>query len=402
MRSKKLKFHNASGIELSAQIDFPVVGKPKAFVLFAHCFTCSKTLKAVDNISIALTQENLAVFRFDFTGLGQSKGDFADTNFSSNLDDLEKAYDFLENEYEAPQILLGHSLGGAAVIHVASRLKAVKALATVGAPSNPVHVRHLISESEEEIKKSGEAEVNIGGRPFKIKSQFLEDLEKNDNNEVIANLDKSLLIMHSPQDNIVGIDNAAEIYSHAMHPKSFITLDGADHLLSKSKDSQYVGLMLAAWAVRYIDIDDNEEVAPEGEVWVRVGSEGYLSEITAGTHHMVADEPESVGGEDRGPSPYGYLLSALGTCTAMTLRMYADYKKINLEEVRVKLTHDKIHKSDGENSESSKGKIDQIVRRISLSGDLTQEQRKRLIEIADRCPVHKTIEGKPEIITEEV
>jgi len=402
MRSKKLKFHNASGIELSAQIDFPVVGKPKAFVLFAHCFTCSKTLKAVDNISIALTQENLAVFRFDFTGLGQSKGDFADTNFSSNLDDLEKAYDFLENEYDAPQILLGHSLGGAAVIHVASRLKAVKAVATVGAPSNPVHVRHLISESEEEIKKSGEAEVNIGGRPFKIKSQFLEDLEKNDNNEVIANLNKSLLIMHSPQDNIVGIDNAAEIYSHAMHPKSFITLDGADHLLSKSKDSQYVGLMLAAWAVRYIDMDDKKEVAPEGEVWVRLGSKGFLSEITAGNHHLVADEPESVGGEDRGPSPYGYLLSALGTCTAMTLRMYADFKKINLEEVRVKLTHDKIHKSDGEDSESSKGKIDQIVRRISLSGDLTQEQRKRLIEIADRCPVHKTIEGKPEIITEEV
>ena len=402
MRSEKVSFTNAEGIKLSGSIDFPVVGKPKAFVLFAHCFTCSKNLKAVDNISQAITQEDLAVLRFDFTGLGQSKGDFSDTNFSSNISDLKSAYDFLEQNYEAPQILMGHSLGGAAVLHVAASLENIRGVVTIGAPSNPIHVRHLMEEGEQEIKEKGEATVNIGGRPFKIRKQFIDDLEKNDQMEVIKNLGKALLIIHSPQDTSVGVDNAAEIYHHAMHPKSFITLDGSDHLMSNSSDSEYVGKMVVSWAQRYIDLTNREEVAPEGEVWTRIGEKGFLTEVTAGRHHLLADEPASVGGDDRGPSPYGYLLSALGTCTAMTLRIYADYKKIDLKEVKVKLTHDKIHQSDGQNSEDSSGKIDQIRRQIKITGDLTDEQRKRLIEIADRCPVHKTIEGKPQILTEEI
>jgi putative redox protein len=382
-------------------MDFPLTGKPKAFVLFAHCFTCSSTLKALDHISSALTQNGMAVLRFDFTGLGQSGGEFEDTNFSSNLSDLTEAYDFLEKKFEAPQILIGHSLGGAAVLHVAGALKKVKAVVTIGAPSNPTHVKALLKGGEKEIREKGEAEVNIGGRPFKIKKQFLEDLEKDRKGEVIRHLGKALLVMHSPQDKIVGIDNAAEIYQQAMHPKSFITLDGSDHLLSRKADSHYVGNMVSSWASRYIVSNDAEEVAPEGEVWTRLSNQGFLTEITAGKHHLLADEPEGSGGTDHGPSPYGYLLSALGACTAMTLRMYADYKKIDLKEVKVKLTHDKVHQQDGGQAEAAKGKIDQIRRMIRLEGDLTDAERKRLIEIADRCPVHKTLEGKPQIITKE-
>ncbi|MDW3197301.1 MAG: alpha/beta fold hydrolase [Cytophagales bacterium] len=400
MKSKKITFRSEEGHQLSGRLDFPVLGHPKAYAIFAHCFTCSKNLLAVDHLSRALTQEGIAVLRFDFTGLGQSGGDFADSNFSSNLSDLTCAYEYLEKEYSAPQILIGHSLGGAAVLHLGGQLEKVRAIVTVGAPSNPIHVKHLLAKGEEEIVEKGEAQVNIGGRPFNIKKQFLDDLHANDSHDPIRKLGKALLIMHSPQDTIVGLENATEIYTKAEHPKSFVTLDGADHLLSDEKDARYVGTVAANWATRYIVPDHEEELAPEGEVWARLGDDGYTTEIMAGTHKMLADEPQSVGGKDLGPSPYGYLLAALGTCTTMTLKMYANYKGISLDEVEVRLTHDKVHLEDGEASEQPGGKIDQIKRMIKLEGDLTHEQRKRLIEIADRCPVHKTLEGKPLILTE--
>lgn len=401
MRFKKVSFKNSQGHELSGRLDFPLIGQPKAFVLFAHCFTCSKNLKSVEHISQAFTQQGMAILRFDFTGLGQSKGDFADTNFSSNLSDLKDAYDFLLENYEAPQIMVGHSLGGAAVLHVSGELENVKAVATIGAPSTPDHVGHLLENGRKDLEDKGEANVNIGGRTFKMKKQFLDDLEAKKGTSIIKKLNKALLVIHSPQDTIVGINNAQEIYQEAMHPKSFVSLDGGDHLMTAEGDAKYAGSIIANWSSRYIKVKKQEE-APEGEVWTRVGSTGYTTEVIAGSHLLVADEPPSVGGDDQGPTPYGYLLSGLGACTAMTLRMYADFKKIPLEEVEVKLTHDKIHKQDGENSESSKGKIDQIVRKVKITGDLSDEQRKRLIEIADRCPVHKTLEAKPEILTEEV
>ena len=401
MRFKKVSFKNSEGHQLSGRLDFPLIGKPKAYVLFAHCFTCSKNLKSVEHISQAFTQQGMAILRFDFTGLGQSKGDFADTNFSSNLSDLREAYNFLEENYEAPQIMVGHSLGGAAVLHVSGDLENVKAVATIGAPSTPDHVSHLLENGRKDLEEKGVADVNIGGRTFKMKKQFLDDLEEKKGKGVIRELNRALLIIHSPQDSIVGIENAQEIYLEAKHPKSFVSLDGGDHLMTSEADARYAGSIIANWASRYIEVNAQEE-APEGEVITRIGSKGYTTEVIAGSHLMVSDEPPSVGGDDRGPTPYGYLLSGLGACTAMTLRMYADYKKIPLEEVEVKLTHDKIHKKDGENSESSEGKIDQIKRKIKITGDLTPEQRKRLIEIADRCPVHKTIEGKPEILTEEI
>ncbi|MFY0605583.1 MAG: OsmC family protein [Cyclobacteriaceae bacterium] len=401
MRSEKVYFENEWSQKLSGRIDFPLIGQPKAFAIFAHCFTCSKDLKAVDSISTALTGQGIAVLKFDFTGLGQSGGDFSDTNFTSNLSDLEKAYEYLETNYSAPQIMIGHSLGGAAVLHVSGHLTNVKAVVTIGAPSNPEHVKAHVKSKEDVIIASGEAEVSIGGRPFKIKKQFLDDLAKNDNMKIIGELGKALLVMHSPQDTIVEVHNAAEIYQHAKHPKSFLSLDGADHLLSAKADSHYAGQMIASWANKYIDNERTITNAPEGEVWTRISDQGFLTEITAGEHQLIADEPKDSGGTDLGPSPYGYLLSALGACTAMTLRMYANFKKINLTEVDVKLTHDKVHVTDGEQADKPGGKIDQIKRSIKLEGDLTEEQRARLIQIADRCPVHRTLEGNPQITTEE-
>lgn len=399
MKSERVKFKNISGHELSGRIDLPFVGRPKAYVLFAHCFTCSKNLKAVDNICAALTRNNMAVLRFDFTGLGQSGGEFEETNFSSNLMDLKSACHFLAEHYEAPQIMIGHSLGGAAVLHASKDLEHVKAVVTVGAPASPIHVKRLIKD-EAELKEKGEVEVSIGGRPFMLQRQFLEDLEKNDSHQVIKDLKKALLIMHAPQDQVVGIENAAEIYDHAMHPKSFVSLDGMDHLLSEESFSQYVGDLICPWSSRYIEAQSNE-IAPEGEVWTRLSGSDFITEVTAGEHHMLADEPEGVGGSNLGPSPYDYLLSALGACTAMTLRMYASHKKIDLKSVKVKLTHNKVHNEDTQNAEGSNKRIDRIMRYIELDGDLTRQQRERLIEIAEKCPVHKTIEGKPQILTEE-
>lgn len=399
MKSQRITFKNSSNETLSGIIDFPLLNRPRAFVLFAHCFTCSKNLKSVVNLSQSFTQYGMAVLRFDFTGLGQSQGDFSDTNFSSNLSDLQDAYHYLESVYEAPKILVGHSLGGAAALHVARSLDKVQAVATIGAPSTPEHVTHLLASGREELEANGEAEINIGARPFRIKKQFLDDLEDKTDHENIKTLKKPLLILHAPQDTVVGIDNAQEIYEKAKHPKSFISLDKADHLLTSENDATYVGMMIAHWALRYLDT--KEPIAsPEGEVWARLAGQGFATELTAATHHLIADEPIEVGGTDLGPTPYGYLLSALGACTAMTLRLYAKAKQLPLTEVGVKLTHDKIHKEDGEQGGKS-SKIDQINIQLTLEGDLSASQRKRLLEIAEKCPVHKTLKNIPEIRIEE-
>lgn len=400
MNNKKLTFENKKGQMLSARVELPANQLPKSYALFAHCFTCSKDLGAVRNISRALTQNGFGVVRFDFTGLGESEGDFQNTDFSSNIDDLEAAASYMEEHLEGPKLLVGHSLGGAAVLFAAKRLKHVQAVASIGAPSSPQHVQHLFQNSLEEINEAGKAKVKIGGRQFTIQRQFIEDISEKNTKATLKTLKKALLILHSPQDSVVDISNAADLYSTAMHPKSFISLDGADHLLSKKEDSVYVGNVISGWASRYIKTNEREKLKTNNQVAVRVGNDSYTTDITTGHHQLTADEPTDVGGNDFGPSPYALLLASLGACTAMTLRMYADRKGWKLEEVIVHLDHKKDYLIDCGHCEQNDAKIDQINRSIELSGKLESDQRDRLLEIADKCPVHKTLHGEVHVTTE--
>jgi putative redox protein len=396
MRTQSLKFDNAQGEQLSAQLAMPADRHPRACALFAHCFTCNKNLTAIHNISRALTAAGFAVMRFDFTGLGESEGDFANTNFSSNVEDLIAAADQLAEMIESPTVLIGHSLGGAAALMAAGRIDSVKAVATIGAPSEPDHVAQHLDGHLDTLESEGVAQVDIGGRPFTVKKQFLDDIRTVRLEERIHELRKPLLIMHSPVDEVVGIDNAQALYKAAMHPKSFISLDHADHLLSRREDSLYVGALIGAWAGRYIGQGDEEpSLERRKQVVVRTGREKYTTEIQTARHSLTADEPARVGGNDFGPTPYDLLLASLGACTSMTLRMYADRKDWALESVTVHLQHSREHVEDLE----AKRSIDVIERQIELEGALDAAQRERLLEIADRCPVHKTLHNQLEVRT---
>jgi putative redox protein len=395
MKTVKLQFENADGLSLAARLEQPVDKKPLAYAIFAHCFTCTKNLVAVTNISRALTAKGIAVLRFDFTGLGESEGDFADTNFSSNVEDLVYAAAYLKAHYQAPEILVGHSLGGAAVLMAASHLDSIKAVATIGAPADPPHVKKLFQNSLEEINATGEAIVALSGRPFKIKKQFIDDLEGADLASRLKSMKKALLILHSPQDETVGIENAEKIYVSAMHPKSYISLDGADHLLSRKEDSQYVGTMIASWAKRYVDLSAaRPNLTTDHQVVVRnEKANTFLSEIKAGKHYLMADEPAEIGGTDLAGTPYDLLLSALGSCTAITIRMYARHKGIALDEVKVHLNREKRHAADAENTGDESGKMEFIDLDLELHGQLTEEERQGILRIAHKCPVHKTLVG---------
>lgn len=400
MASNKIIFKNQDGADLSARLALPIDQEPTAFAVFAHCFTCNKNLTAIRNISHALTRHGFGVLRFDFTGLGESEGDIADTDFSSNIQDLVAAAKYLEQEYEAPKLLIGHSLGGAAVIYAAKELDSVQAVATIGAPSSPAHLQHILKSSLEEIESSGVAIVEIGGRPFKIKKQFLDDISQHQMPETVKTLRKALLIMHSPQDRIVGIENAGEIYTAATHPKSFISLDGTDHLLSNKEDSIYAGEMIASWASKYIQKPEKEELSPIRKVMVRIGTDRFTTEVKVGKHSLLADEPTSVGGKDLGPTPYDLLMAAVGTCTAITLRMYADRKQWPVESIDVHLDHMKIHTTDCKDCDNASARIDHIEKSIEIKGDLDEKQINRLLQIADKCPVHRTLLGEVKITTE--
>ncbi|HDZ06844.1 hypothetical protein LCGC14_0050300 [marine sediment metagenome] len=401
MGFEKVSFTNSQGKQLAARLELPNNQAAHSYAIFAHCFTCNKNFSAVRNISRALVNKGIAVLRFDFTGLGESEGDFEETNFSSNVTDLIDAANFLEANYKAPSLLIGHSLGGAAVIFAASELESVLAVATVGAPSSPAHVQHLFKSNVAEINATGKAKVNIGGRDFTIKKDFIDDIESKPMQDILKNMRKPFLVIHSPQDTIVGIENAQELYHYAHHPKSFVSIDKADHLLMNNEDSTYVGNVIAGWAERYLDIPKRQELKTAHQVAVSIGNEGFTSEIVSGKHLLIADEPVSFGGNDFGPSPYDYVSSGLGACTAMTLRMYATRKKWDLQKVIVHVDHGKEHAPDSENISTVK-KIDTFKRKIELFGILDDTQRKRLLEIADKCPVHKTLESEAIIITELV
>ena len=404
MRSERFNFPNANGEKLAAVLDLPL-GRPVAYTLFAHCFTCGKDFRTAKRISEQLTTHGIAVLRFDFTGLGSSEGEFANTHFSSNVDDLVAAADHLRKAYAAPAILIGHSLGGAAVIAAAEKIPDARAVVTIAAPFDPAHVVGLFKEHVEAIRAKGELEVALAGRPFRIKREFLEDAAERSLRQSLATLRKALLVFHSPTDETVGIENASQIFGAARHPKSFVSLAGADHLLSKAEDGKYVADVVAAWVGRYLEKPEimSEAEIEAGLVLVRETRAGkFQQEILTGPHHLLADEPLKVGGLDSGPGPYDFLLAALGACTSMTIRLYADFKKIPLENVSVRLNHEKkIHSKDCEDCDSKVTKVDHIDRAITLEGPLDDSQRKRLMEIADKCPVHQTLHSRIDITTTE-
>jgi uncharacterized OsmC-like protein/alpha/beta superfamily hydrolase len=401
-RTEKITFQGSQGDALAARLDLPV-GEPRAFALFAHCFTCSKDIIAATRISRRLAEQGIAVLRFDFTGLGHSDGEFANTNFSSNVQDLVAAAAWLRAEHRAPSLLIGHSLGGAAVLAAASEIPESAAVVTIGAPSDPEHVAHLIQSNLDTIERDGSAEVQLAGRTFTIKKQFLEDVSGQRLAERVRSMKKALLVVHSVFDETVSIDHAAEIFTAAKHPKSFLSLDKADHMLTAPADSRYVADVVASWASRYLPAA-GAPLEFENEVVVQETGEGIFTQrIQAGAHALRADEPLSVGGDDTGPNPYDLLLASLGACTSMTLRMYARHKKMPLDRVTVSLKHSKIHAKDCADCETQAGKVDQIEREVRIEGDeLTDAQRARLLEIADRCPVHRTLHAEVKVVTRSV
>jgi putative redox protein len=403
MAIKRITFPGHDGGTLDARLDLPD-GPHLATALFAHCFTCGKDIPAARRISARLAGMGIAVLRFDFTGLGHSEGEFSNTSFTSNVDDLFAACRYLDAEGMPPALLIGHSLGGAAVLKAASEMEQIKGVVTIGAPFDPGHVTHNFADALPEIISKGSAEVSLGGRPFRIGKSFVEDVAKGELTSAISNLKSALLVMHAPKDAIVGIENASQIFLAAKHPKSFVTLDDADHLITRPEDAEYAAEIIATWASRYIPLKPPAPPpgAPEGIVRVaEADPEGFLQDVNSGpNHHTVADEPEAYGGTNRGMSPYGFLSAGLGACTSMTIRMYARRKGWPLEHVSVDVSHDKVHAQDAETG--SGDKIDTWRRRIKLSGDLSEDQRQRLLQIADKCPVHRTLERSSEVLTELV
>ena len=403
--SASVSFPNADGVRLAGRLDVPEGRAPLAYALFAHCFTCSKDLRAARRLTRALTDEGYGVLSFDFTGLGQSEGEFAATTFAHNVEDLVAAAAFLREEHEAPRLLIGHSLGGSAVLCAAALLPEADAVCTVGAPADPAHVLHHIEEEADEIRRRGEAEVSIGGRPFRVRRAFLDELSRPQQMaERLAALGKALLVMHAPTDRTVGIENARTIFEAARHPKSFVSLDTADHLLSKGADAEYAARVLAAWAARYLPAEEGEErkTGKESEesrsvggyttdhVTAQIGT-GLRTEITARGLPLVADEPARIGGTETGPTPFDLVASGLAACTAMTVRLYADRKGWPLADVDVRVDRDRIPAPDGVATHAKDGKVDRYRVAVAFSGVLTDEQRERLLEIAGRCPVHRSL-----------
>jgi uncharacterized OsmC-like protein/esterase/lipase len=402
MRSRKLKFTNAEGTSLSARLDLPANQDPHNFAIFAHCFTCSKDFSAVRNVSRALASEGFGVLRFDFMGLGDSDGDFADTNFSSNVTDLISAADFLAKEFKAPTLIVGHSLGGAAAIFAGGQIESIKAVATIGAPSNPKHVEKQLGSGLDVIKQEGQANVTLAGRDFTFKKQFIEDLEASSCVDAARTLNKALLILHSPQDATVSIKNAEEIYLAAHHPKSFVTLDGSEHLLIDKKNASYVGKIVAGWAARYIPSPEVETISTTHQVAASLDDEdGYTTQLKLGNHYLKADEPASVGGNDYGPTPYELVAAGLSACTAMTIQMYARRKGWQIDNVEVHTSYSKSYPQDCQACEDDPtAKIDTFTRVIKLTADgLDDKQKARILQIADKCPVHKTLHNETQVIS---
>jgi uncharacterized OsmC-like protein/fermentation-respiration switch protein FrsA (DUF1100 family) len=388
--SRKINFPSSTGSSLAARLDLPP--NPRAFALFAHCFTCGKDIFAASRIAQGLTASDIAVLRLDFTGIGSSEGEFANTNFSSNVSDLVAAANYLRHGYAAPSLLIGHSLGGAAVLAAAAQVPEATGVVTIGAPSCAAHITHQFAGKTTEIVEKGTAEVNLAGRTFTITRQFLDDVAGQNFLDGLANMNKALLVCHAPRDEYVEIENASAIFTAARHPKSFISLDTADHLISKREDAIYLADVIAAWASRYLPVAAETAALPPGVVEVSETRTGPLAQrVRAGRHAFTVGEPVSVGGDDAGPTPYDYLLAALGACTSITMRLYAERKGIAAERFSVRLSHRNVHAQDCADCETKEGDIGEITREIIIEGDVPEAERARLMEIADKCPIHRTL-----------
>ena len=404
MTAKRITFPGHNGQNLAARLDLPAPGPQhaaRAYALFAHCFTCGKGIPAARRIAQRLTAAGIGVLRFDFTGLGHSEGEFANTTFTSNVEDLERAAQWMADQGMAPSLIIGHSLGGAASLIAARKIPTIKAAAILGTPYNPNHVTQHFHNKTKEIATKGQAEIKLGERSVHIGRGFLRDIAQTELTQAIADLNAALLVLHAPRDEIVSIDNAAEIFQQAKHPKSFVSLDQADHLITDAADAEYAAGVIAAWAAHYIPLAPPAPPpgAPEGVTRVSESSPaGFLQDISiGGQHHLLADEPQAYGGTNRGPSPYGLLAAGLGACTSMTLRMYARRKGWPLTHVEVDVTHDKVHAQDANTGTTERA--DRFSRVIRLTGPLDQAQKARLLEIADKCPVHRTLEHSSQIET---
>ncbi|GAB3646970.1 bifunctional alpha/beta hydrolase/OsmC family protein [Echinicola sediminis] len=403
MNRLQLKVRNKKGQALQAHLELPANQKPKHYAIFAHCFTCNSDLTAVRTISRALTTYGFGVVRFDFTGLGGSEGQFSESSFSANVSDLLAVNEFLKENYREAELLVGHSLGGAAVLVAASKLPAVSAITTIAAPASLGHVKHLISKQADNIPEEGEVQVTIGGRPFLINKDFIDDLDQTALSSIVKSLRKPLLIMHAPGDKTVGIENAEELYHQAFHPKSFITLDGADHLLTQRKDSDYVGRMIGAWSQRYFEEEDNSMLDRKGEQLVAhldVENDEFTTRIQTSKHTFLSDEPTDVGGDGFGPSPYDFLSAALASCTVMTIKLYAERKGWDLKEVYAYITYSKKHSDDLKVDVEQPGNLDFLSKKLKFVGNLDKKQQEKLKEIASKCPVHRTLQTQTVIETE--
>jgi uncharacterized OsmC-like protein/alpha/beta superfamily hydrolase len=390
IESRKIEFPGATGARLAARLDLPA--EPRAFAMFAHCFTCGKDIFAASRIAEGLAARDIAVLRFDFTGIGSSEGEFANTNFSSNVRDLVAAADYLRQNHGPPSLLIGHSLGGAAVLAAAPQVPDATGVVTIGAPASAAYVTRNFAANLVDIIEKGTVEVTLGGRTFTMTKQFLDDLAGQDFLDGLANMKKALLVCHAPQDEFVGIENASTIFTAARHPKSFLSLDTADHLLRKRKDGIYLADVIATWASRYLAVGERTTALPEGVVEVSETRGGHLAQrVGAGRHLLVADEPVAVGGDDAGPGPYAYLLAALGACTSMTMRLYAERKGIRAQRFSIRLSHRKIHAEDCLDCVTKESNIGEITLDITIEGDVPEAARARLMEIANRCPVHETL-----------
>jgi putative redox protein len=400
VQSHRVTFEGSQGFPLAARLEMPT-GAPSAFALFAHCFTCGKDSSAAVRISRALAARGIAVLRFDFTGLGGSGGDFGNANFSSNVNDLVAAAAYLRQNHQAPALLVGHSLGGAAVLSAAGRIPEVTAVATVAAPADATHVEHNFMEAVPEIERTGAVGVTLGGRHFTIRRQFLEDLRHQEVAGEIARLGRALLVMHAPLDAQVGIENAQRIFVAARHPKSFVSLDDADHLLTKTRDAEYAAAVIAEWAGRYLpQAEPRAHAAEDGRILVaETGGGRFQAQVTMGPHTLLADEPTDMGGLGSGPNPYDLLAAALGACKVMTARLYAERKGWPATKLSTNVAHNKIHAKDCAECETREGMVDAFDVTLTIEGDLDDEQRARIAEIADRCPVHRTLMGEVRIRT---